>query len=311
MRLKVGIVAVLARSGDPQSLAYLRDIWEMDPERRPAVALGLAQTPNEKNWEYLIRSLPVVEDGTAREVMRQLMQVDLAPEEPEYYRQVILHGLELGDDGADTAIELLEHWLGDHLSGDGDWKSRLTAWQKEYSRLWPDALPAEPYTAGEDSKWKYKELQAQLIGSRALSGSVEAGAELFTSARCADCHRFGDVGAAEGPELTTVGQRLMKKQVLQAMLHPSHTVPSRYLGDVASSDDDAASLSDESDDASDSLASTDAESEASGTRARPTSPMPEGLLDDLTLDEIVDLFAYLTTPPNLSLAERPGDEPVR
>ena len=32
-RLKVGIVAILARSGDPESLEYLREIWRRDPQR--------------------------------------------------------------------------------------------------------------------------------------------------------------------------------------------------------------------------------------------------------------------------------------
>jgi glucose/arabinose dehydrogenase len=128
-RLKVGLVAVMARSGDAESLAYLRTLWESDPERRPAVAMGLAQWPTGENWNYLIRSLSIVESDVAREILEKLKQVELAPEEPEYYRQVILRGLELGGPGADAAIELLEHWTGTQQVADDDGKAQLAAWQ--------------------------------------------------------------------------------------------------------------------------------------------------------------------------------------
>ena len=49
-QLMVGIVAVLARSGDAASMAYLRTIWDRNPERREPVAMGLAQAPAGENW---------------------------------------------------------------------------------------------------------------------------------------------------------------------------------------------------------------------------------------------------------------------
>src|SRR5205814_774529 len=107
------IVAVLARSGDEASLAHLREIWDKDPERRQAVAMGLAQSPEGDNWPYLLRSLTLLEGKAAQEVLARLRTVEQAPEEPEYYRQVILRGLLLKDQGADTAIELLEFWTGE------------------------------------------------------------------------------------------------------------------------------------------------------------------------------------------------------
>ncbi len=66
----VGIVAILARSGDPDSMAYLRTIWDRNPERREPVAMGLAQSPEGDNWDYLVRSVPILESMTAREVVR-------------------------------------------------------------------------------------------------------------------------------------------------------------------------------------------------------------------------------------------------
>ena len=39
-----------------------------------------------------------------------------------------------------------------------------------------------------------------------------------------------------------------------------------------------------------------------------TSAMPEGLLNELTLDEIADLFAYLSGPSRPELVRRPTRE---
>ncbi len=75
-QLMVGIVAILARSGDDASMAYLRAIWDRNPERREPVAMGLAQAPQGANWEYLVKSLPILESMTAREVVRRLLSVD-------------------------------------------------------------------------------------------------------------------------------------------------------------------------------------------------------------------------------------------
>ena len=84
----VGIVAVLARSGDDRSMAYLRTVWDRNPERREPVAMGLSQAPHGDNWEYLVRSLPILESVTLREVIRRLVSVDQIPDDPEHVRQL-------------------------------------------------------------------------------------------------------------------------------------------------------------------------------------------------------------------------------
>ncbi len=117
-RLKTGIVAMLSQSGDEESIAYLRQVWLRSPERRQTVALGLAQHPSEENWDYLIRSLPVLESFAVNEVMNALRTVPLATDDSDAYREVILHGLRMEQQGEDPkpAIELLTYWAGDAMS---------------------------------------------------------------------------------------------------------------------------------------------------------------------------------------------------
>jgi putative heme-binding domain-containing protein len=319
MRLKVGIAAVLARSGDAESQAYLRDLWDRDIERRPALALGLAQWPSEENWSYIVESLPIFDGDAARELIVKLRLIHLAPRESEYFRQVILHGLKLGENGAEDAIKLLEHWTGEQIASDSDWKSQLAAWKRRYAELWPDHQPAEPPAVDPQAKWTYSDLLRQLTGSRSRVGSVDDGAQVFATAGCAMCHRFGDQGADTAPDLTSVGQRMMKKQVLRSMLHPSHSVNSDYLAKTVITQQGRVHVGETSPSPETGnivvveengdwvTVSEDAIDEKHTQRV---SPMPDGLLDSLTLEEIADLFAYLTATPNPRLADRPSDKEV-
>ena len=47
-RLRVGTIAVFGASGDPKSLAYLRSVYQSQPERRAPVATSLAQYPRRR-----------------------------------------------------------------------------------------------------------------------------------------------------------------------------------------------------------------------------------------------------------------------
>ena len=38
-----------------------REIWDKEPARRMGVVFGLAQSPGGKNWDYLLRSLPLLD----------------------------------------------------------------------------------------------------------------------------------------------------------------------------------------------------------------------------------------------------------
>ena len=135
----------------------------------------------------------------------------------------------------------------------------------------------------------------------AYRGSAERGKQAYQKAFCVSCHRFGDVGSEAGPDLTTVGMRFSREDMIQAILYPSRTISdlwnavevttldgSLYLGTVANEDAQDLVLQ-----------------QMGGPRVRipkrdivkrqvsEKSSMPEGLLDTLTKNEIWDLFAYL------------------
>lgn len=309
--LRVGIVAVLARSGTEQAMTYLRSAWDSDPEHRETVAMGLAQSPDGDNWDYLINSLPIVEGEAAREVIVKLQQVGYRPEEPEYLRQVILRGLEMKDNGAEEASALLQHWTGEQVAAsDTSWEDSMKAWQDWFAAKHPDGPRAELPTPAENSKWKFEELADHLTSDLGSQGSVAKGELVFTKAQCAKCHKIGDLGESLGPDLTTLSKRFMRKEVLQSILFPSHVIPSQYAaktvvtttgrsytGIVGAGPAGAKVILQ-----ANGEKVTVAEKEIEEIVPSATSAMPDGLLNQLSLEEISDLFAYLGVIPPQSIA---------
>lgn len=306
-RLKVGIAAVLARSGDQASMDYLRELWELDPERRLAVAMALAQHPTEENWPYLIRSLPVLEGQATEDILVQLRSIALAPEEAPAYRHVILHGLSLDDQGGEAAVALLEFWTGQQMTVDedpADVADQLAAWQAWYAQQWPEASEATLPDYRLHGVWDPRELTRYLTVGEGRQGSAERGLEVFHRANCAQCHRFGEVGADLAPDLTTLSRRAMRKEMLQAILFPSHEIASddarhtvitrqgRSLsGRLVLQDDADGLLLQQLDERTIALSQSDIDQ----ILPEKASIMPEGTLDQLSLQEIADLFAFLNS----------------
>jgi putative heme-binding domain-containing protein len=309
-RLQVGIVAILARAGDAKSLSHLRTSWEKDPFRRAAVAMGLAFHPEGENWSYLVRSLPILDSNSASLVLDRLLTVQQAPDEGDHYRQVILLGLRLKENGGEKAAKLLAFWSGES-SAEGDWEAQLAGWQKWYKENFPD-LPEAKLPEAEGS-YKFEELLKHLTVQEGARGSAEKGLAIFTKAQCVKCHRFGDKGESMGPDLSTVAKRFTKREVLESIMFPSHVISPQFasrkivtadgramIGIVAPGGEGKRTI----------LLPTGEkltlnETDIDQNLPSKTSAMPTGLLDQLTLEEIADLFAFLHTPPGASLSRKP------
>lgn len=314
-RLRIGICAVLGGSQDPQAMAYLRGLFDSEPDRRVPLAMGLAQQPDGENWGYLVRSLPIVEGAAAQEVLMRLAQVDQVPEDPEAFRQAILRGLILRENGSRKAVELLEKWTGRQLGRPDDaWDKALARWQDWFAQEYPDLSEAELPVESEQSHWTYQELLSFLTGPQASQGVAARGAALFEKAHCIKCHRYGDRGDSVGPDLTNVSKRFQKKEILESILFPSHVISDQYASQMIITKDGKNLLGMVAPGGDGSLIVLQANGEKTiipeddveeATRSK-VSAMPEGLLNVLSLEEIVDLFAYLSTPPRSGVARRPA-----
>lgn len=313
-RLQTGIVAVLARSKDAAAMAYLREAFEKYPDRRPELAMGLAQQPDGENWPLLLRALPVLDGIAAAEVLAQLATVDRKPEDPESVRQLILCGLRLDPQYAPLATQLLHHWTNAQPdSQDADPSAALAAWQTWYADTYPTAPPAVPPQESSQSAWSYDELLG-FLNAPTAHGDPARGALVYEKARCAKCHRFGRRGEPGGPELTTVAQRFHKKEILEAVLFPSHVISDQYasqsvvtkdgktyVGIVAPAGEGHITILQPT-----AEKITLARDEIDSISPHRASAMPEGLLNNLSLQEIADLFAYLSGP-TAHISLRPDD----
>ena len=151
-------------------------------------------------------------------------------------------------------------------------------------------------------EWKMADLDPLLEKVKA-SRSFKAGKETFTAAQCVLCHRFGKGGGSVGPELSAVASRLTAHDILESILLPSKVVSDQYKNTIVSTkdgDDVIGRIVEETDQKlvvmTDPIKMTKVDvlkKDVLSRRLSKVSPMPEGLANYMTQDEIFDLIAYL------------------
>src|SRR6185503_5899579 len=131
------------------------------------------------------------------------------------------------------------------------------------------------------------------------------GKALYAEAGCRQCHPFAGEGVAMGPDLTGAAGRFSAKDLLEAILEPSKVIAENYRnvsvttrsgaivdGRLVAEDDERLTLANNPIDPDNrwSVRKRDIVSK----RVSEVSPMPGGLLDSFTKDEILDLLAFVT-----------------
>lgn len=151
-------------------------------------------------------------------------------------------------------------------------------------------------------KWSMDEIEPAL--AKASSGrNFERGKDAFLAGQCAKCHRIGELGGGVGPDLTAIGARFGRPQILESILEPSRVVSEQYenitivtnSGKILTGrlvDESAKSVAIQPDPLSPDRV-TIPRGEIESRSASKISPMPANLVDVLTMDEILDLMAYL------------------
>lgn len=313
-RLRTGIVAMLSQHGDKQSQEYLREIWIRSPERRQAVALGLSQFPTDENWDYLVRSLPVLESYAVGEVMKALQKILAATDDSQALREVILHGLRMEKEGQSPqpALDLLTYWIGSDFSqaaqDSDDGKavaSKMKGWQDWFAENYPTEPPAQLPYVEKSSNWSINTLSEYFLSSDGRKGNSEAGKLAYSKAKCADCHRFGETGQAIGPDLTTLAGRFTRKEVLESILFPSHIISDQYRSQQVLTTDGKVVVGLMTKNSAGEVVVKDsqlqehtiAEENIETIEPSKISMMPTGLIDTLSAAEIRDLMTFLGYVP--------------
>lgn len=162
-----------------------------------------------------------------------------------------------------------------------------------------------PGPLGPGREWTVAE--AITLAASGLSGrDLERGRALYHAVGCATCHRLGESGGSLGPDLSGLGQRFTMRDVIEAIIEPSRAVSDQYRmvlfqltdgntvsGRVLSRDERATHV------ATNLLrpAQTTALVNTSIRSEEPValSTMPEGLVNTLNEQELLDLLAYVVS----------------
>lgn len=168
---------------------------------------------------------------------------------------------------------------------------------------WLTDLPAEPRPVIRE--WKLEDL-TDLPEQLARRPDLERGEKMFAAARCIVCHRSGGRGGVSGPDLTSLAARFSPRDALVSIVDPSKVIDEKYQnvslalkdgrivvgrvvpGDYRSSDIKLVPNLLEAD-----KTVTVSKHEVAQHQPSPVSPMPSGLLNTLSQEEIRDLLAYL------------------
>ncbi|MDO8349338.1 MAG: c-type cytochrome [Planctomycetota bacterium] len=166
-------------------------------------------------------------------------------------------------------------------------------------------IPARPRTFVQD--WTLPQILPSL--DQASAGrDFERGRRAFIDTQCYACHRLGNAGAAIGPEIGALASKYSRRELLESLVEPSKVISEQYqnvrvflkdgedlIGRITRETDTEVVLE------TDPLTSTEqgvARNLIDEIKPSIVSPMPEGLLQVLTLDDILDMLAFLESGGN-------------
>ena len=173
---------------------------------------------------------------------------------------------------------------------------------------------AEPVDIGEVRKfvrdWKMEELTKPV--AEQLSGrSFANGKQLFTAVACFACHQMNGIGGQVGPDLAKMEPKKTRQHILESMIDPSKVIEKKYqaivivteegkqyTGLLLSDTDEAVTLMPNPIGMEKCEPIVIPADEIDIKSASPISLMPQKLLNTMTLEEILDLIAYLDARGN-------------
>ncbi len=151
--------------------------------------------------------------------------------------------------------------------------------------------------------WSVEDL-VKTVASEEKSIDLKRGEAIFSEVGCFRCHRIAGRGGILGPDLTGVGRRFSKRDLLETIIEPSQVISDQYRATIFTLTDGKSITGHIADlHRGEWSVITDMSRPRDYTKIprnqieefkpSPVSMMPAGLLDTLTREEIIDLIAYL------------------
>lgn len=139
-----------------------------------------------------------------------------------------------------------------------------------------------------------------------LKGDAARGKELFFKSaglQCVNCHAVGRTGSTLGPELTQIGKKYSRAQLLESILEPSKSIDPKYVTYLLETTDGQVHtglLAEKTDTQVILKMVGDKEVRVQANKVASLVPqkqslMPEQLLRDVTAEQAADLLEFLTS----------------
>ncbi len=155
-------------------------------------------------------------------------------------------------------------------------------------------------------EWRSEDL-TDTLAEIAAGRDLQRGKTLYAAALCSRCHRLGHEGTPIGPDLTVVSGRFSRPDLLDSILAPSKVVAEDYRSaQIVTSDGNvlvgrvlpggdyrSPTLRIATNPLAPEEVTEIAKSKIESHTPSPVSFMPQGLLNTLTKEEILDLLAYI------------------
>jgi putative heme-binding domain-containing protein len=163
---------------------------------------------------------------------------------------------------------------------------------------WQNAKP-RPFV----KNWNVAELMPALE-NKLQARDFDRGRQLFGETKCFACHRFSNEGGATGPDLTMVSGRFSPKDLLESIIEPNKVVSDQYQAVTITTLDgrivNGRIINLHNDNLSVNVDMLNPHALVNVNRKNidtltpsKISMMPNGLIDTLHQEEILDLMAYL------------------
>ncbi|HUR26876.1 MAG TPA: family 16 glycoside hydrolase, partial [Planctomycetota bacterium] len=292
----------------PEVDALARKLAQSEGDVLEAPWTLLARRPDERDYDLWLGALVSTSAPKREAAFRALSGLARTPKSAEEWRALLDPAHELGARRGHELLLTLARWSkvpAGALEQASEFETTLVAVERWYQTQ----FPAGPAPTDPEARPHWSEAQILAFLERAASrpGSAAHGRAVF-EASCNSCHAVGKSPATDsrgfGPDLASVTERLSTADLLAAILAPSRAISDQYRAFVARTTDDrqyegVVVRKDKAGVTLQSLGSAPIELDAEDIESlqpSPRSPMPEGLLDARTLEEVRDLFAYLKAP---------------
>ena len=140
--------------------------------------------------------------------------------------------------------------------------------------------------------------------------SFSRGQEIYVEAQCAACHRYGDQGGMIGPDLTAVSTRFKRPDIVESVTDPSKVLSEQYRNTAIETVSGKVVIGRVVEETPEKIVLRPnplepetvvvKKSEIESRSLSKVSPMPAGLFNTFTKEEILDLLAYLESLGNSS-----------